>query len=180
MGDRLKEALFAILDPRLRDASFLDLFAGTGAGGIEALSRGAASATFVERQPAALKVLERNLEATHLAGPAARVVAGDAIEWLIRPPTGEPYEVILLDPPYDRSDLLVGALRRIAEAGPDGWLAAGGTLVVKHPARAAPAPRFGLLASARERRFGESGLTLYAWEPAEADDAEREGESQLR
>jgi 16S rRNA (guanine966-N2)-methyltransferase len=180
MGDRLKEALFASLEPQLRDGAFLDLFAGTGAGGIEALSRGASSVTFVERQAAALDAIERNLAATHLAGPAARVVAGDAIEWLLRGPGSTAYDVVFADPPYDRPDLLVGAIRRIAERGPDGWLASDGVLVAKHPAREGLERRFGLLASGRERRFGESGLTLYAWETSEADGAEREGETQLR
>ena len=71
LGDRVKETLFAILEPDLAGARFLDLFAGSGAAGIEALSRGAAHATFVERDTAAAKVIAGNLDRTHLAGPAA-------------------------------------------------------------------------------------------------------------
>jgi 16S rRNA (guanine966-N2)-methyltransferase len=179
MGDRLKEALFAMLEPRLRNATVLDLFAGTGAGGIEALSRGAASATFVERHPPALKAIDRNLAASHLAGSRARVVVGDAIEWLIAKAEASPYDVILLDPPYDRPDLLVGAIRRVAERGPNRWLATNGILVAKHPSRSAPEPRFGLLASARERRFGESALSFYEWATGDDGVGEREGVVQV-
>ncbi|HYL40024.1 MAG TPA: RsmD family RNA methyltransferase, partial [Candidatus Binatus sp.] len=82
LGDRLKQALFAILEPELRGRSFLDLFAGSGAAGIEALSRGAASATFVESDRPALAALERNLAAAHLGGPDAIVVRADVLAWL--------------------------------------------------------------------------------------------------
>src|SRR5688572_9185793 len=66
-GDRVKQTLFAILDPDLRGATFLDLFAGSGAGGIEALSRGAANATFVERDATAIRTIMANLQRTGLA-----------------------------------------------------------------------------------------------------------------
>ena len=68
--DRVRESLFSILGPYLEDAQFLDLFAGTGANGIEALSRGAASCTFVDADPRSLQMTRRNLEMTHLIGSA--------------------------------------------------------------------------------------------------------------
>ena len=77
LADRVKETLFAILEPDLIGARVLDLFAGSGAGGIEALSRGAGSAVFVERDAGAAKVIAANLTRTHLAGPTARVVRRD-------------------------------------------------------------------------------------------------------
>src|SRR5262245_52915181 len=81
LSDRLKEALFAIIEPDLRDAAFLDLFAGSGAAGIEALSRGASRAVFVERDPDAIRAIETNLTATGLRDRAT-VVRADARTWL--------------------------------------------------------------------------------------------------
>jgi len=158
MGDRVKQTLFAILEPDLPDAAFLDLFAGSGAAGIEALSRGAASATFVERDGAAIKVIGANLERTRLGGTAARLVNEDAVRWLGSPHrAGEgPWDVAVADPPYDRPELLVAALTAL---GP--LLAPGGRAVAKHASQAPPPPRIGLLASERERRFGETTLTFY-------------------
>jgi len=165
LGDRVKQTLFAILEPELKEASFLDLFAGTGAAGIEALSRGSARATFVERNAGAIEAIERNLAATHLAGPGTQVVRGEAIAWLKRSGAAAgPFGVIVADPPYDEPTLLVDALTTISAAGPDGILAAGGVVVSKHFWRTGPAASIGLLASVRERRFGETGLTFHRWE----------------
>jgi 16S rRNA (guanine966-N2)-methyltransferase len=163
LGDRVKQALFAILEPDLRGGRVLDLFAGSGAGGIEALSRGAASATFVERDAGAVAVIERNLAATHLAGRAARVIRGDARDWLERAAGDGPNDVILVDPPYDEPGLLETALDRIARAGRGGLLAAGGVAVAKHASKTALPARIGLLRSARERRFGDTTLTFLRW-----------------
>jgi 16S rRNA (guanine966-N2)-methyltransferase len=164
-GDRVKQTLFAILEPNLRGASFLDLFAGSGAAGIEALSRGAARACFVERNPAAIEAIERNLAATRFAGPDADVVRGDATAWLRRSGAAAgPFGVIVADPPYDEPALLADALSTISAAGPDGILTTAGVVVSKHFWRTRPAASIGLLASVRERRFGETGLTFHRWE----------------
>ncbi len=168
LGDRLKQALFAILEPELRGAAFLDLFAGSGAAGIEALSRGAASATFVEIDGGSVTALGRNLAATRLAGPSATVVRADALAWLDRPREGGGFRVVLVDPPYDQPALLIAALERLAVSGPSGIVAGDGVVVAKHPARSGPPARIGLLASVRERRFGESALTFYRWSDGEA------------
>lgn len=168
LGDRLKQALFAILEPEIRGAAFLDLFAGTGAAGIEARSRGAASVTFVEADGRAIESLRRNLEATHLAGPDATVSRADALAWLAGTGGGRSYRIALVDPPYDRPDLLLGALERIAAAGPGGIVEAQGVVVAKHSAKNGPPARIGLLRSGRERRFGESAVTFYRWSDGEA------------
>src|SRR6476619_241213 len=84
LGDRVKQTLFAILEPDLPGSEFLDLFAGSGAAGIEALSRGAARATFVERDKGAIATIGANLARTHV-GPHARVVRADVIAWLRDP-----------------------------------------------------------------------------------------------
>jgi 16S rRNA (guanine966-N2)-methyltransferase len=96
--DRIRETLFAILEPRLPDARVLDLFAGAGTLGIEALSRGAAHATFVERDRAALDALRSNLIATGLAD-RGRVVAASVLAFL-GGQAGEPYDLVFCDPPF--------------------------------------------------------------------------------
>jgi 16S rRNA (guanine966-N2)-methyltransferase len=165
LGDRVKQALFAILEPELKGAAFLDLFAGSGAAGIEALSRGAVRATFVERNAVALAAIERNLAVTHLGGPGAEVVRGEAVGWLQRSGASSgPFGVIVADPPYDAPALLANMLTTISAAGPDGILTAGGVVVSKHFWRTGPPGSIGLLASVRERRFGETGLTFHRWE----------------
>ena len=82
LGDRVKQTLFAILEPTIRGRAFLDLFAGSGAAGIEALSRGAEQAVFVERDLGAIKAIERNVAAAGFAAPRARVVRSQVGTWL--------------------------------------------------------------------------------------------------
>ena len=155
LADRVKQTLFAILEPDLEGARVLDLFAGSGAAGIEALSRGARSATFVEHDAGAAKVIASNLARAGLAGPDAVVVRDDALRWLRRTAV-EPFDVVIIDPPYDRTDLLAETLEAV---GPR--VAPGGRVVAKHFWRDAPPATIGLLASERDRRFGETALTFY-------------------
>ena len=160
LADRVKQTLFAILEPDLADARVLDLFAGSGAAGIEALSRGAASAVFVEKDAGAISVIEANLRATSLAGPAARIARADALAWLRRPSAAdEPFNVVFVDPPYAETDLLTRVLTALGTA--DAPLASGARVVAKHFWRDRPPDRIGLLASERDRRFGETALTFY-------------------
>jgi 16S rRNA (guanine966-N2)-methyltransferase len=160
LADRVKQTLFAILEPDLDGARVLDLFAGSGAAGIEALSRGAASAVFVEKDPDAASVIEANLQATSLAGPDASVVRADAVAWLGRASrAGAPFDLVIADPPYAETDLLVRTLEALGAAGAP--LTPGARVVAKHFWRDRPADRIGLLASERDRRFGETALTFY-------------------
>ena len=171
IGDRVKETLFAILEPTIRNRSFLDLFAGSGAAGIEALSRGASLAVFVERDPGAVAVIERNLAATGFAGPAARVIRSQVGTWCNSgPKPGAPYAAVLIDPPYDLPELLEDALRAIADAGPGGLLEPDGVAVAKHFWKTPPPASIGLLRSARERRFGETTLTFLRWADQEGEE----------
>lgn len=157
-ADRVKQTLFAILGPDLPGANVLDLFAGSGAAGIEALSRGAARAIFVERDMSAAAVIATNLARTHLAGERARIVRADAFGWLVGPDaaTSGPFDIVIVDPPYAETGLLAAALGAL---GPH--LAPGARVVAKHFWRDPPPVRAGLLASERERRFGETTLTFY-------------------
>lgn len=160
LGDRVKQTLFAILEPDLVGAQILDLFAGSGAGGIEALSRGAAGAVFVERDPTATAVIEANLRATRLAGPTVRVIRSEVTAFLVRSTDQYlPFDIVLVDPPYAETDLRLRVLSWLGTPGTP--LGSGAWVVVKHFWRDRPPARLGLLASERERRFGETGLTFY-------------------
>ena len=176
LGDRVKETLFAILEPALRDGRFLDLFAGTGAGGIEALSRGAAWAVFVERDPAAVRAVAANLAAAHLGG-SATVVRADAVAWLSGPEAARlgPFAGVLVDPPYDRPDLLRAALDLLGGAAAD-LVVRDGSVVAKHFWREPLPARIGLLASSRDRRFGETTLTFYRRTAPDDERADEEGD----
>lgn len=171
IGDRVKETLFAILEPVIRDRAFLDLFAGSGAAGIEALSRGAARAVFVERDPGAIRAIERNLEATGFAGPRARIARSQVGTWCNKDArSAGPFAAIVIDPPYDLPELLEAALESIAAAGPGVILEAGGVVVAKHFWKTPPPAQIGLLRSARERRFGETTLTFLRWADTEGEE----------
>ncbi len=102
--DRVKEAMFGALQMRISGARVLDAFAGSGALGIEALSRGAAHVDFIEKNPLCIRALEENLKA--VGSPSDRVYRGDALR--IMPGLG-PYDIMLLDPPYD-DDLYIPVL----------------------------------------------------------------------
>ena len=160
LADRVKQTLFAILEPDLPGAQVLDLFAGSGAAGIEALSRGAASATFVEHDAAATRVIAANLARTGLGGSDAVVVRADALRWLGQRAhaagEAQPFSVVIVDPPYERRELLQQTLEAAGSL-----VAPGGRVVAKHFWRDAPPARIGLLASERDRRFGETALTFY-------------------
>lgn len=144
---RAREAVFDIL--AVEEAAFLDLFAGTGAVGIEALSRGAARAVFVERAPAALSVLRLNLE-TVGAGARAEVRPADVASWT---PEGA-FDVAFADPPYDE------ALYALALAAAAAAVAPGGDVVLERAERH-PAPRHDALEPLRSYRHGEAVLERY-------------------
>lgn len=170
-ADRVKETLFAILEPDLRDAAVLDLFAGSGAGGIEALSRGAARAVFVERDQTAVRIIGENLTRTRMA-ERGTVVRADVLTYLADRAAGDgPFDLVLLDPPYAQTGLLDAALARLAAApapilSPQAWV------VAKHFWRTPPPETAGLLASVRNRRFGETALTFYRRSDAQLIEAE--------
>ncbi len=168
LADRVKQTLFAILEPDLRGATFLDLYAGSGAAGIEALSRGAAQTTFVERDAGACRTIAANLRRTGLDDHAT-VVRAEVLTWLRDPVRAHEgaTDIVVLDPPYDDRDAVVAALDAV---GP--LLAPAARVVAKHFWRDAPPARVGLLASDRGRRFGETALTFYRRADEPTEDAE--------
>src|SRR6185503_612296 len=128
LTDRVKQTLFAILEPDLEGARVLDLFAGSGAAGIEALSRGAAHATFVERDRAAVRTIETNLERTRLTDRAT--IERIAVSVFLSRPAREPFDVVLLDPPYEDTAALTETLERLG--APDAPLGERGRVIAKH------------------------------------------------
>ncbi len=154
-SDRVREAVFNAVQARrdLDGARVLDLYAGSGALGLEALSRGAAHVRFVELDRRAAAVLRRNVEALGL--PGAQVTTADVLA-MLRGDPGDPYDVILADPPYALdNDALGGVLSTLARGG---WLAAGALIVVERAARA-PAPPWPEGVSAlTNRRYGDTAV----------------------
>ena len=160
-SDRVKEALFNALAPRLADARVLDLFAGTGALGIEALSRGAARAVFIERDPRTVGAIRRNLAAAHV-DDRAEVRRGSvpaALDGLER--EGAAFDLIVLDPPYGQ-ELPARTLRRLADSP---LLASGGTIAAEGHWRDDPGEIPGLR-RVRDARYGETGLWFYVRQEA--------------
>ena len=152
--DRVKEGMFNILQFDIEGRRVLDLFAGTGQLGIECLSRGAASAVFVDRRADAVKLIRENLKTTDLTD-RARVVAGDSMEYLKS--VREKFDLVLLDPPY-AAGLLEPVIAHIARFD---ILAPHGIIIAEHPAdKALPAlaPPYRLH---RTCRYGRTGLSAY-------------------
>ena len=156
-ADQVRLALLDTLTPHLPDARVLDLFAGAGGVGFEALSRGAAHVTFVERDPRAVGALRTNVEALGLAAQTRveRFDVRTALERLER--DGLKFDIVFLDPPYDE-DLVAPTLERLATLSlvpPDGLV------IAQHLTKRAPAAVVGRLTAFRTRRFGETTLTFF-------------------
>lgn len=136
-GDRLRETLFNWLGPQLPGARCLDLFAGSGALGLEAMSRGANSCELIEKSGAAYHAIRRNCEALG-AGNAVQVVQADALQWLRQGPQSGDYDIIFLDPPFG-STLLENAIAKLCEPG---WLAPSAHIYLEMSRQqATPTPR---------------------------------------
>ncbi len=156
IGDRVKESLFNILGAEVEGSRFLDLFAGTGSVGIEALSRGAAAATLVDASPRAVQTIRANLAHTHLED-RAEVVQTDSFAYLARRPSN-PFDFIFVAPPQYHG-LWARVLRAVdANSGllnPDGWV-----IAQIHPKEYEP---LGLtrLAEGQQRRYGNTLLCFF-------------------
>jgi 16S rRNA (guanine966-N2)-methyltransferase len=150
--DRIRETLFAIVEPELDGARVADLFAGAGTLGIEALSRGAAHATFVERGAEAVKAIRRNLEATGFAG-RSDVVAANVIAYLDGRPRG-PFDIVFCDPPF--ADVAI-AEATLGHEGLRGAIGPDGLVVARAHGKHVPAiPSFAHVVRVKE--IGEEKL----------------------
>jgi 16S rRNA (guanine(966)-N(2))-methyltransferase RsmD len=170
-SDRLRETLFNVLAPRIEGARFLDLYAGSGAVGLEALSRGAARVEFVEKASAALRVLSGNLERLGLA--ASRETAGfhihaAAVGAFLRKAAAaqkrEPYDVLFLDPPYDAAEEYAATLGLLGGSAA-GLLAEGAVVIAEHRRKERLEERYGSLERTRLLEQGDATLSFYAPHP---------------
>jgi 16S rRNA (guanine(966)-N(2))-methyltransferase RsmD len=191
-SDRLRETLFNVLAPRIAGVRFLDLYAGSGAVGIEALSRGAAHVVFVERAAAALKVLRANLERLGIT-TGFEIRAGSVAGYLrsvsVASPKREPHEVVFLDPPYEAAEEYEATLGLL---GGENWsprspsardlyptdgdlsvgtpdlghpslcLAPGAVVIAEHRRKDRLEDRYGALERARLLEQGDAALSFYA------------------
>ena len=152
--DRVKEAMFSIIHFDIPGAKVLDLFGGTGQLGIEALSRGAASADFVDQSDTACRLIKENLRRTKMEN-LGNVVRGDYLEYLAR--CREKYDIIFLDPPYAEV-FLENALKRIAEID---ILRTGGIIVAERPLGKKLPWDFEGYTRSRDYKYGQILVTLY-------------------
>ena len=159
-SDRLRETLFNILAPRINGTRFLDLCAGSGAVGIEALSRGAAHATFVDRSRKMYALIETNLKALNASDDEIEVVSREALEFLKRRAKQEAvvFDIIFFDPPYAMDYETV--LDYVGEH-PTGLLAEGGVMIVEHHRKKDLKEEFGALRRHRMLKQGDSCLSFY-------------------
>lgn len=160
-SDRVREALFNILAPHIAGSRFLDLYAGSGAVGLEALSRGAAEAVFVEKHPQATEVIRRNIENLRLTGRAT-VYQADVNAFVNeRLPRLGSFRIVFLDPPY-KSGYAEKALTGISRCGS----ADSGVVVVESSRSVLPPERVERLVLTKRRHYGDTVLSLYQMEEA--------------
>lgn len=153
-ADRVKEALFSIINFDLPDANVLDLFGGTGQLGIEALSRGAKRAVFVDAREDACRLIRENLKRTNLV-QEGRVVRSDYLDYLDR--CREQFSIILLDPPY-AEEYLEKAIKRIMEID---ILQTDGIIVTERPVGKPLPLEFGGYQRSKDYKYGKTLLTIY-------------------
>ena len=168
--DRVRQALFSVLAAGIPGCRFMDLFAGSGAVGLEALSRGARSVTWVERNPGVIRVLQGNLDRLRPGAmpPEAEVVVGEALTYL-RAGVKDPPDFIFADPPYERSGRTVWANMLLEALGaPERCLAAGGLVILEEaedqPLGAVPGGGWILKA---EKRYGGTRLRFWGFRSVE-------------
>jgi 16S rRNA (guanine966-N2)-methyltransferase len=150
---RVRESIFDLLGDRVRGARVADLYAGSGALGLEALSRGAAHCIFIEHERVALDALRRNLDACRIGVERATVLVQDARAW--RPDPDACFDLVLADPPFALLDPLPHAL------GAPGVLARDGLVVIETPAERLGPLRVPGLSLSRRRVYGRSAVCVY-------------------
>lgn len=160
-SDRLRETLMNVLAPRLEGCRFADLYAGSGAVGLEALSRGAASCSFVERSPQALLALRSNLR--QLGVQERAVVDTRPVLKVLTAAQGQhvPFDLVFLDPPYDADEEYQSSLGALGRKNPS-LLAPKGIVVAEHARRTGLQANYGSLQRFRVLEQGDSALSFFA------------------
>jgi len=162
-SDRLRETLFNILQPRISGARFADLYAGTGAVGIEALSRGARQVWFAEKAPPALAAIRANLQALKIAGGFAIEERGTGalLERLTKTATAQ-LDLVYLDPPWEAEAEYAATLNLLGSVRSGHLLTPGALIIAEHGSKSPLAARFGRLAQTRTLKQGDAALSFYA------------------
>jgi 16S rRNA (guanine966-N2)-methyltransferase len=176
-SDRLRETLFNVLAPRFQNSvsenvAFLDLYAGSGAVGLEAVSRGAARVAFVERAPAALKVLNGNLARlaissgvrVHAKSVSAFLKSAPRLDPKSADPKPERYDVVFLDPPYEEAKEYATTLELLGGAA-QGILTPGAVVIAEHRRKQSLDEQYGNLTRTRVLEQGDAALSFYAVQP---------------
>jgi 16S rRNA (guanine966-N2)-methyltransferase len=155
--DRVREAMFSILDRRPIRANILDLFAGTGALGIEAMSRGGKVATFIDISSTSITMIRANLDKLGLTEcKTFKANSLTALNRLTR--SGQTFDIVFLDPPYHKN-LVVPTLQKLNELG---LVASGGMVVIDHEPGLRPPSEVGNLMKTDFRRYGDVAISFYA------------------
>jgi 16S rRNA (guanine966-N2)-methyltransferase len=158
-SDRLRETLFNVLAPRIEGAVFVDLYAGSGAVGIEALSRGAREAIFIERAEPALRAIRSNLTTLGIRGGYALEPRGVAAALRRLASSGQVADIVFLDPPYESAEY--EAALGLLGGECSGLLAPGAIIVAEHAKKSDLAERYGGLGRYRALRQGDAALSFY-------------------
>lgn len=163
-SDKVREALFSILGTQVSGSRFLDLYAGTGAVGIEALSRGAAAVTFVESDPKAVQLLRKNLQTCQLLD-RAQVCAGRTAAFLTREDWWSgPYDILFADPPYAALD----ELEILFHAWRPGLLSKDATVIIEQDSRTVLPASIDHATLVRRYQYGDTTLYLYGLSTSES------------
>lgn len=157
-SDRLRETLFNVLAPRISGARFLDLYSGSGAVALEALSRGAVEITCVESAPPAAKIIRANLQLLNIAPGAGFRIEGDLVAGFLRKATGagRKFDLIFLDPPYDAAGEYESTLRALPQI-----MESGALVIAEHRKKEKLADAYGLLQRTRLLEQGDAALGFY-------------------
>ncbi len=166
LTDRVKEALFNVLGQKVVGARFLDVFAGSGQVGIEALSRGASFVVFIDRYRGAIKTIGANLSECHFDS-GFEILGMDvyrALNLLER--RGEVFDIVYLDPPFDQPSIFVSILETLDKSC---LVARDGILIIRVPKKQDLPERFAFIERYRVSVYGESALVYYRWRDREED-----------
>jgi 16S rRNA (guanine966-N2)-methyltransferase len=170
-SDRLRETLFNVLGHRVSGSRFVDVFAGTGAVGIEALSRGAVEVVFIEKHAPAVALIRRNLESLGV-GTGVSVVSADAVRGLeelaaTHTPVDDPVGLVFLDPPYAKAEQYARVLGFLGSAR---FLAPGSLVIAEHRRTLDLPQHFGKLLQTRVLRQGDAALSFFEWQATEGEE----------
>ena len=178
-SDRLRETLFNVLSPRIAGSRFVDLYAGTGAVGIEAMSRGAEYVWFAEKAAPAIAAMRANLAALKIMGGYTLEIRGVGAMLERMGKMSQPVDIVFLDPPYEAEAEYAGTLNFLGSVRGRGVLATDAVVIAEHGSKAKLAERYGALEQTRRIKQGDAALSFFGF-PVEEVNFEPVAEQSLR